>query len=410
MTSTSTATTTDDLIDLTPADRTYSVRNVRAVLADTIVENATVTVDDGVIVDVREGGPTAESVVDGHNMLLIPGIVDSHSDGLEKEAQPRRNSEFPLDYALTAFEARLRSVGITTVFHGISYQEKERTGRSVAKAREFNEVISHRGASGVSPVDHRVLYRFDARDQHALDPLLEDLDSGALGATPLISFEDHTPGQGQYRDRTQFERAIDPAEIPEGMTAADVVSKIIEEAEALADTRNYNLDRLSPRAKAGEFILLAHDPEDGEDVTISNEAGASIAEFPVTLEAAQVARELGMMNVAGAPNALRGSSHNGNSSARDLVAAGVCDVLSSDYLPPAMLAAAFVLVEQDCCSLPDAIALITSGPARMAGLSDRGRLEPGRRGDLVLIDDRGLWPVVAGVRRALDTATLRAFG
>jgi len=398
----------------TDGARTYALCNVRAVTADAVLEPARIDVVDGVIVDVTAGGAAGRAAgpneIDGRGLLLVPGLVDSHSDGLEKEMKPRRTANFALGYAIAAFEGRLRSSGVTTVFHGIGYQDKPRIGRSVDTAREMTTAITRRGSSTARRVDHRLLYRIEARDAVAVGPLLADLGAGLLGPRPLVSFEDHTPGQGQYRDVERFAAAVAPEDVPDGLSLDDYVRQVIAEAERQAATRDLNLDRLSPLAHEGAIRMLAHDVESPDEVRAAHRAGAAIAEFPLTLEAARAARDLGMHVVMGAPNALRGSSHSGNASARELVAAGLCDVLASDYLPPAMLAGAFELVRDGCCSLVGAIGLLTSGPARLAGLDDRGSLAPGFRADLVLVDDRGTWPAVVGVRRADDAEDATVFG
>ncbi len=402
-----TATQTPNDITLTNKAR-YVVSNVRALVDGSILDQATVEVDAGRIVSIAEGTHRTDAI-DGHRLLLIPGLVDTHSDGLEKEANPRRTAHFPIDYAIQAFEGRLRSSGITTVFHGVGYQDKPRSGRSIEGARSLNRTINQRRQDPTARVDHRVLYRLEARDGSALTPLLEDLEKGELGTKPLVSFEDHTPGQGQYRNPAQFAAALNPEDIPAGLTAEQHVENIMDEAAQFLATRDRNIARLTPLAADGTFRLLAHDMESPTDVETAASFSASIAEFPLTAETAAAAREAGMHVVMGAPNALRGSSHSGNASARDLVAAGLCDVLASDYLPPAMLSSAFALAADGTCSLPAALALITSGPADLAGLPDRGRIEVGAQADLVLVDDRGAWPAVVGVRRADDNETLRVF-
>ncbi len=390
------------------APPSYRISNVRALLGTAIVDEATVEVDNGRIVSVTEGTHLA-GAIDGHRLLLLPGLVDTHSDGLEKEANPRRTAHFPIDYALRAFEGRLRSSGITTVFHGVGYQDKPRTGRSIEGARALNRSIGQRRDDPAALVDHRVLFRLEARDGNALTPLLEDLERGELGTQPLVSFEDHTPGQGQFRDPAQYAAGMSPEDIPAGLTAEQHVEEIMRDADQLLAIRDANIERLTPLATDGTFRLLAHDMESPNDVEIARSFGASIAEFPLTADTAEASREAGMHVVMGAPNALRGSSHSGNASARELVAAGLCDVLASDYLPPAMLTSAFVLAEDRCCTLAEALALVTSGPADLAGLTDRGRLQAGARADLILVDDRGSWPSVVGVRRADEPAEVHAF-
>lgn len=389
-------------------DRFYAITNVRAVLPDRVLDNASVVVEDGIIAEVVESGTRPRGAIDGANLLLLPGLVDTHSDGLEKEASPRRTAHFELDYAISAFEGRLRSSGVTTVFHGVGYQE--RSTRTVASARATHRALESRQATGRSLVDHHVLFRFEARDPHALEPMLEDLTRGDLGRAPLISFEDHTPGQGQYRDLEQFAAAVDPASLPAGVSLEQYVLDIVAEAETKLELRDRSIARLAPFARSGEITMLAHDTEHASDIEQASAAGATVAEFPITVEAARAARAHDMRVVMGAPNALRGSSHSGNVSARELVESGLCDALASDYLPPAMLASAFVLADQGHCSISQAIGLITSGPADLCGFADRGRLAVGQRADLVLVDDRDTWPAIVGVRRADDDHEHRIFG
>ena len=183
----------------------------------------------------------------------------------------------------------------------------------------------------------------------AVGRLHDRLTSPAAREIPsLVSFDDHPPGQGRY----------------------------------------------------AELQLLTHRPATPADVEAAVAAGVRIAEFPVTVEAARAARWHGLAIVMGAPDALRGGSHRGQLSARELVAIGLCDGLASDYMPSALLASAFAVARAGIASLPRALALVTSGPAALVGLPDRGRLAPGARADLVLIDDQGRWPAVIGVHRA----------
>ncbi len=382
------------------------ISNVRAIVGDDLFDEATIEVDDGRIVSIDAGTRSGVGIVDGRRLLVIPGLVDTHSDGLEKGASPRRTATFPLPYALGSFEGRVRAAGITTIAHGVAYQDKPRLNRSVDSGREMYDVIA-RHRDGAPTVDHQILYRVEARDGAAVGPLVDDLAAGRVAGAerPLVSFEDHTPGQGQFRDRTQFERAIDPKELAEGQTAAQYVDALIEEGERLAHNRERNLKMLAPLARQGRITLLAHDPEDEADIERRAESGASVAEFPVSRAAAVAARDRDMPVVMGAPNALRGGSHSGNTSARELVADGLCQVIASDYMPSAMLASAYAMAGSGVVSLPAAIHLITRGPALMMGLEDRGHLAAGSRADLVLVDDRREWPTVVQTWRADDMWT-----
>jgi alpha-D-ribose 1-methylphosphonate 5-triphosphate diphosphatase len=381
---------------------TTAITDVRVVLPNAITDDATVIIDEGRIAEITTGRAPA-GARSGHGALLLPGLVDSHSDGLEKEIAPRQTVRFPLDYGLRSFESRVRAAGITTICHGVGYQEKAKAGRSVERARETVAAIAARSREADTGVDHRVLYRFEARDPEALTPLLEDLGSSPKNdVAPLLSFEDHTPGQGQFRDIAQYEAAVDPTTLPEGETVQSYVGRLKAEGDAMLASRQENRARLAPLARRGDLRLLAHDLETIDDVAEAVDAGATIAEFPLSMDVAKHAKAAGMTTVMGAPNALRGHSHSGNTSARDLIVAGLCDVLASDYMPSAMLAAAFAMAAANVCTLPEAVALITSGPATMIGESDRGRIEAGALADLILVDDSGSWPVVLDVHRAAD--------
>ncbi|MEM9605796.1 MAG: alpha-D-ribose 1-methylphosphonate 5-triphosphate diphosphatase [Actinomycetota bacterium] len=385
------------------------ITNVRAVLPDRIVEDATIVCDRGRIEDVVEHVHHHDGI-DGRGLLCVPGLVDTHSDGLEKELRPRRSSSFPLEFALGSFEGRLRSAGITTVFHGVVFEHRPDYGRTIEQAQEVVRGIARRRESE-PPVDHRLLFRLEARSVDglgAIEPELHVLDDwmdGAPPVPPLLSFEDHTPGQGQFRDVERFARSIDPASVPEGQTVEEIVAKRIAEADDKLDLRDRNLAGVRRLAGAGEARMLAHDVEDAEQMrTAIDDWGAQVAEFPLSIDAARIAREHDLPVVAGAPNVVLGGSHSGNVAAADLVAAGACTVLASDYQPSTLLAAAFLLARRGIVDLPTAIRLVTDGPAEMTGLVDRGRIEVGRRSDLVLVDDRGPWPEVVGASRARRSA------
>ena len=384
------------------SDSHHAITGARIVTPTGVVEGQTVVVRDGIIADVT-GGPAPDQAHDAHGALLLPGLVDCHSDGLERERAPRRTAVFPLDFALLTFEGRLRAAGVTTVFHGIGFQDNEDAGRSIALADASCQAILERRPD--APVDHRLLVRTEARVETGVEPALdwidrftERSDDGAV--VPIVSFEDHSPGQGQYRDVETFRAAVDPTRLPEGETVDSFVAARMAEADASRHLRDSNRDRLSTLARDNRIRLLAHDCEDTGDIEEAHAAGAAVAEFPLTIEAASRARELEMQVVMGAPNALRGESHSGNVSAADVVGAGLCDALASDYQPATMLAAAFGLARAGACSLHHAVHLVTAGPAAVTGLTDRGTIAVGQRADLVLVDDRGRWPQVRHVHRA----------
>ena len=390
---------------------THAIAHVRAVLPDRVLDDATVVVDHGRIAEISSSGAAPADALDGRGAFLIPGVVCTHSDGVEREIWPRPNTRFPIDFALRSFEGRLRTAGVTTVFHGIGFDHKPSYDRTIEQAIELGQVIRDRRHGGGAPAAHLVLHRMEARSDRGWAELREALpDSEGLGHLPLLSFEDHSPGQGQYRDVEKYKRAFDTSKLPEGETVESLVAAKLAEAEAKAGLRELNLTAVKALALDGRVRLLAHDLEDAEQVREATTWGAAVAEFPLTREAAAEALALGLAVVMGAPNVLRGGSHSGNVAAAELVAAGLCTSLASDYQPSTMLAAAFKLAAEGVCSLPAAIALITSGPAIVAGLDDRGRLEPGLRADLALVTVDGAWPRVHSTWRAPDLVPAYAGG
>lgn len=383
-----------------------SIHNVRAVLPDSVLDDAVVVADDGVLVDVMARcGPPPPGGVDGRGAYLLPGLVDTHSDGLEKELQPRPSVEFDVGFGLASFEGRVRAAGITTVFHATGYYSDDEKGRSIAGAVAREQAIRARMCDGQAQIDHRMLFRLDARDPGGLAALAETLEHYRDStAPPLVSYEDHTPGQGQFRDLDAYARlyltALDES------TARQAMAARITERDSRMWHREVALDWLVRR---GDTVrTLGHDAVTPEEVAELASVGMAVAEFPTTLAAAHAAREHGLLIVAGAPNVLRGGSHSGNVAAADLIAAGLVDGLSSDYMPFSMIGAAFRLARDGRAELPEAVGLVTRGAARVAGLADRGRLEVGARADLALVTVDAGWPTVRSTWSAVDECALVA--
>jgi alpha-D-ribose 1-methylphosphonate 5-triphosphate diphosphatase len=221
----------------------------------------------------------------------------------------------------------------------------------------------------------------------------------------LVSHEDHTPGQGQYTDRAYYERYLVGARGLSPAEAVRQVDELIADRGGRVDVRDEALAWLAELALAGRIRLLGHDPSSAGEIGELVARGGAVAEFPTTLAAARAARERGLPVVMGAPNVLRGGSHNGNASGRELVAAGLVTALASDYLPSGLLAAAFALATDRVVDLPTAVRLVTAGAAEVTQLPDRGRLAPGLRADLALIGASPRWPVVRSVLRStVDSA------
>jgi alpha-D-ribose 1-methylphosphonate 5-triphosphate diphosphatase len=212
----------------------------------------------------------------------------------------------------------------------------------------------------------------------------------------MISLMDHSPGVGQYADM-EFYRALRRRD---GTPDDYIERRIIELREQRANLRAPNRRALLDRIAGRDVATASHDDRTEEEVAENARDGILISEFPVTMLAAKAAKAHGMTVIAGAPNIVRGGSHSGNVAAAEMVRAGAVDAFASDYVPASLVEAAFLCVEQIGITLPQAVALITHKPARMAGLPDRGRLAPGLRADLVRVRVHEGLPVVRQVWRA----------
>lgn len=384
----------------------YTVVGVRAVLPEAVLPDASVVVRGGRIEAVRRGlvpGAVTGPVLDGNGALLMAGLVDVHTDGLEGAISPRAGARMPADFALADCESRLAAAGITTAFHAIGFRAHTAHGapRETGLATRLSRLVL---GGGSGRVDHRILHRLDvlcASGREELAAVLEVAASaGPSGPPALVSLEDHTPGQGQYRE---------PGVLVDYIVTTDAVSRdaavrrvgnlaaLGREKRPVADE---TFDWGFGVARRGEGRLMLHDPDTVDVVDRFGDQGGIVAEFPTTLDAARRASQRGMLVVAGAPNLVRGGSHSGNVPAAELLEHGYIDALASDYLPGALLAAATVMVRSGY-DWPDASALVSSGPARVAALGDRGSIRPGLRADLILVDDEsGPWPLVRWSTRA----------
>ncbi|MGK6315483.1 alpha-D-ribose 1-methylphosphonate 5-triphosphate diphosphatase [Neorhizobium sp. DT-125] len=355
------------------------------VLRDRVIEQGAVRIENGLIAEVRDT-PVQDADIFGEGRLLLPGFVDMHGDMIEKEIEPRANVRMPVELGIYELDKKLATSGITTAYAALSFTPATYGHmRSVDHTTAMIKTLASMRDELL--VDHRVHGRFEVTFLPALTTADQLSKAGALD---LISLMDHTPGQGQYRNiETHIANMAKTKKISEA-EAAELVRQRIANREEHGDATNV-VHALADLARERGLTLASHDDDSVEKVTLLHGLGARISEFPVTMEAAVEAHRLGLSTAMGAPNALRGLSYSGNLSAREAFAAGVLDILASDYHPSAILPAVLALAETGEGGLPAAVALASANPAAALKLSDRGRIEEGLRADLV-IAERGRIP------------------
>ncbi len=372
------------------------ITNAAVVLADRVLPRATVIVRDGLIAEIAEGGSRAagREVIDADGAHLLPGVVDLHNDNLEFEINPRSSANLPLPFALATMERRLAAAGVTTEFHAVSFQEQIRKGRTISEAGERAAFIARYDDSPDRAVRHHVLHRLDMRTPGVLETALPTLRRVKV---PYVSLNDHTPGQGQYRD---VERLIAMADKQRAMRGDQTVdSEWYRERmrRGMEDSETVPAFYRTVAEATGHvpMIISTHDDDTVEKVDEQLRLGATVAEFPITVEAAAHARRHGMAIIVGAPNIVRGGSQSGNLPAQDLVRQGLADIICADYHAPSLIPAAFRLVDEGLLGLAEAVRMITRNAALAVGLEDRGEIAPGLLADLCLVRrDAAGWPHV----------------
>ena len=366
--------------------------HARLVLRDCVMEG-TVVLRDGVIDEVSPGRSNAASAIDLDGDFLLPGIVDLHTDNLERQVQPRLNARWPSRSAMMAHDAQCAAAGVTTVFDALCLGD---LGFHQDRLRTFLDGVTDLDAlsgSGLLKSEHFLHLRCEmpAIDVLALvDPVAEH------PLVRMISLMDHSPGFGQYADLDRY-RAL---RRKDGISEASIEHRIIELTAQRERLRTPNRRALLDRVAGLDLVLASHDDETEADIAANHADGIRIAEFPVTLAAAKAAKAVGMDVIMGAPNIVRGGSHSGNVSAACLMRERAVDALASDYVPAALVEAAFQCVRDTGIPLPEAVAMVSDNAARIAGLRDRGRIEAGLRGDVVRVRLLGDLPVVRQVFRA----------
>ncbi len=365
----------------------------RIVLADAVIEG-TVFARGGVIVDVRAGRSAAALALDCGGDYLIPGIVDTHTDNLERQVQPRSNARWPSRSALVAHDAHCASAGVTTVLDALCLGD---LGFKEGRAQTCRDGVADLDAlagTGLLKSEHFLHLRCE---QPAVD-VVALLDRVAdHPRVRMVSLMDHSPGVGQYADLTYYVSL----KRREGVSLKAIERRIAELTEQRARLRSPNRRALLGRVAGLGVPLASHDDRTEEEIAENAADGIRISEFPVTMAAATAARRAGMQVVAGAPNIVRGGSHSGNVRAADLLRAEAVDAFASDYVPASLAEAAFLAASgAHGIALPAAVAMVTDQPARMAGLADRGRIAVGLRADLARVRLHEGMPVVRAVWRA----------
>ncbi len=352
----------------------------------------TLVVKDGMIADIQPG--TVEHGQNGQGDYLLPGLIELHTDNLERCMSPRPKVSWPLEVAAVHHDRDLAGAGITTVCDAISIGDLTPGSLRMTQFGPMIDTIYRGQNDGRFSVDHRLHLRcelgydqvYELVETYAEHPLLS-----------LLSLMDHTPGQRQF---VKLDKYKEYYQGKHGVTADEMDGFIRDRIAAQQLHAVGNRRRLVELAQQQDICLASHDDATPEHIQEAVEDGAAIAEFPTTLDAAKEAHSHGLQVLIGAPNLILGGSHSGNVSAMDLIERDLADIISSDYVPQSLVQAMFLIVKKAQVPLHKAMRLFTLNPAKAIGLDcDRGSLEVGKRADMITLHHDGVVPRLTSVVR-----------
>jgi alpha-D-ribose 1-methylphosphonate 5-triphosphate diphosphatase len=373
--------------------------NARVVMADGVFLG-TLVLRDGLISAVEQGVSHLSQAQNLNGDYLLPGLVELHTDNLEKHLSPRPGVDWPSASAVISHDAQIIAAGITTVFDALSIGDVNPKGKRMQQLPGMIEAIANASAADMTRAEHRLHLRCEVCHPDTLS-VFRDLVEHPM--VQLVSVMDHSPGQRQFALESKYrEYYMGKYHLSDQQMDGFIV-------EQVANSNLYS-DRyrraIVEICLARGLSVASHDDATLEHVEESAAFGMTIAEFPTTLQAAAGCRRLGMSVLMGAPNIVRGGSHSGNVAAASLAQEGLLDILSSDYYPASLLHAAFALGTQlddtqgqSGDALAKAMTTVSRAPAQSAGLTDRGEIRVGLRADLIHARAVGNLPVIQQVWR-----------
>lgn len=367
--------------------------NAQVVTPDRVL-NGTVQVRDGRINDVAEGRTDVPSATDLGGDYLLPGFVELHTDNLEKHFAPRPGVVWPPVPAALAHDAQIAAAGITTVFDALAVGDLNENSGRLQNLANMSSALREAGERKLLRADHLIHLRCEVSHSKAVEIFDDYVD---VANVRLVSLMDHTPGQRQFTCMDTYKRYYQGKY---GMSDDELAAFVAAKRESQERYSALHRARIVGECRARGITMASHDDATAEHVDEAVENGVTIAEFPTTVESASKAHGAGLSVLMGAPNLVLGGSHSGNVSAMHLAERKVLDILSSDYVPSSMIQGVFMLWQSGAKkTLPDAVATVSTTPARAVGLDDRGAIVTGRRADMVRVAMHDNTPTVVSVWR-----------
>lgn len=376
----------------------YLITNGRIVTENEILEGYDLLIEEDSIKEIKKQGQIRSNcfkeVIDAKNGYVAPGFIDIHSDYVETMAAPRPTSIMDFSISLREEEKILINQGITTMFHSLTMDRNELKNVPIRNSENVREMINtiDKINKNKNLIRHRFHARIEIDNINEIDNIKKYIEDDKV---QLISFMDHTPGQGQYRNLEVFRKTLRGYR---DLSDEDI-ERIIDGSNNKEKITDKTIMEIAELALKKNISIASHDDDSVEKLKIVKGYGARISEFPITMDVAKSAKEIGMYTIAGAPNVLLGGSHSGNLCASDGIKNNYIDILCSDYYPAAMLHAVFLLNEKHGLDINKMFNLVTINPARAVNMDETiGSIEKGKKADIIIIeklDDQ--FPVITSV-------------
>ncbi|TQR14118.1 phosphonate metabolism protein PhnM [Psychrobacillus soli] len=365
----------------------YIIHNGKVITEEGIIEGKAVVVVgeiiEAIIPQEEVSGFSNAELIDARGGYISPGFIDIHSDYIETIASPRPTSMMDFNISLREAEKILISHGITTMFHSLSfYKEDVFTHKPMRNPKNIQRMVDAIDATHneLHLIRHRLHARFEIDNIDEVDSLVQNIEDGKVH---LLSFMDHTPGQGQYRNLEVYRETLKGYR----NISDDDVNVLIAERQSTEFLTIEKIKEVADIALSKGIAVASHDDDDIKKLALVQSFGTTISEFPITLEVARKAKEIGLHTIAGAPNVLLGGSHSGNLSAAEAISHDCVDILCSDYYPAALLHAIFDLHEKYGNDLHKMFMMVTLNPAKAVRMDDElGSIKVGKKADILVIE------------------------
>ncbi|EGW41294.1 phosphonate metabolism protein PhnM [Desulfosporosinus sp. OT] len=377
----------------------YLITNGRIITEESILIGYDLVIKDDRIFKIIPQGEVEMvdglQVIDGAGGYVTAGFIDIHSDYIENMAAPRPTCLMDFHMSVRETEKQLISHGVTTMFHSLSLfkdsEYKRKPIRDPENVKKFVDLIDKTQA-GQHLIRHRFHARFEIDNLREVKKLKNYIQEKKI---QLLSFMDHSPGQGQYRDLKVYSDMVKSYNDVDDASIVNMISR----HQAKEKVTMEGMKELAELARKNGIAIASHDDDTLEKLELVQSLGATISEFPITMEIAQKAKEKGMFTMAGAPNILLGGSHSGNLSAAEAILSNNIDILCSDYYPPALLHAVFALHEKYGLNLVEVLKLVTLNPAKAVAMDEEiGSIKVGKKADLLIIEKiKDGYPVITSV-------------